>query len=251
MPTTITDYTGGVLYPSALIGDYQPQSIKVDISALSNTQVDAGGYLKPGVLLNQNGGQLSSTASGVAQVETLTPAGTATGAGTALVTVTGALIPGGSKTVPVAYAGTENAAAQAALIVAALGADTDITGNYTVSGTSTVVLTAKVKAANDASLNMAIDVNDVTGATSVTTSANTTAGVDGADTQVPVVTIESIKVAADNSTGLSTATDVLVACAVSGNLNRDVMEDNLGRALTATEISACKGPNSNLSLSLT
>jgi hypothetical protein len=51
------------------------------------------------------------------------------------------------------------------------------------------------------------------------------------------VTIEAIKIAADNATAtLAAATDCFVALGTHGVVNRDIMEDNLGRVLTAAEI---------------
>lgn len=51
------------------------------------------------------------------------------------------------------------------------------------------------------------------------------------------VTLEPIKIAADNVAGtLAAATDCFVAVGTHGTCNRDIMEDNLGRVLTAPEI---------------
>lgn len=51
------------------------------------------------------------------------------------------------------------------------------------------------------------------------------------------VTIEAVKVAAGNAAGdISGATDCFVAVGTHGVVNRDIMEDNLGRVLTAAEI---------------
>lgn len=51
------------------------------------------------------------------------------------------------------------------------------------------------------------------------------------------VSIEPIKIAADNATAtLSAATDCFVALGTHGVINRDIVEDNLGRALTANEV---------------
>lgn len=51
------------------------------------------------------------------------------------------------------------------------------------------------------------------------------------------VTLEPIKIAADNeSATLAAATDCFVALGTHGVVNRDIMEDNLGRVLTAAEI---------------
>jgi hypothetical protein len=51
------------------------------------------------------------------------------------------------------------------------------------------------------------------------------------------VSIEAIKIAADNdSATLAAATDCFVALGTHGLINRDIAEDNLGRAYTAAEI---------------
>jgi hypothetical protein len=74
----------------------------------------------------------------------------------------------------------------------------------------------------------------------------------GITNEVPCVTVEGVKIAADNqSATLTAAADVFVACATTGVLNRDIMEDVLGRVLSSAEIAALNGPNSKLVLSLT
>jgi hypothetical protein len=51
------------------------------------------------------------------------------------------------------------------------------------------------------------------------------------------VSIEAIKIAADNASAtLAAATDCFVALGTHGLINRDIVEDNLGRVLTAAEI---------------
>lgn len=117
----------------------------------------------------------------VAQVETATAAGTVTTAGNASVTVKSALFEA-DEVVAVPVALDDNAAAIALAIRTALAANETIAEHYTVSGDSTaVILTAKVPAANDSSLNIAIDDGSGDGAsegvTTAATSANTTAGV--------------------------------------------------------------------------
>lgn len=77
MPTTITNHSGGELYASALIGEYQTATVKVDVSALTDAQLTLGGYLKPNVVLTLEGTQVSS-ASPTAQIETATVTGTIT-----------------------------------------------------------------------------------------------------------------------------------------------------------------------------
>lgn len=65
------------------------------------------------------------------------------------------------------------------------------------------------------------------------------------------VTPNEVKIAETN-TGLAGITnDPFVAVAFSGSVNRDSMEDNLGRVLTANEIAGLNGVGSSIKLSLT
>lgn len=115
----------------------------------------------------------------IAQVETATAAGTVTTAGNAIVTVTSALFEDDEVIdVPVELDDTANDIALA--IRTALTANTVVSEHFTVSGeTDKIILTAKVPAVNDTTLNIAID-NGVNGAcegiTESATSTNTTAG---------------------------------------------------------------------------
>lgn len=117
----------------------------------------------------------------VQQVETATAAGTVTQAGNAAVTVTSKLF-AEAVAVDVPVEAADDAAAIALAIRTALAADTDISEHFDVSGAAAaVILTAKVPAANDDTLNIAI-ANGVgegasEGVTPAATSANTTAGV--------------------------------------------------------------------------
>jgi hypothetical protein len=117
----------------------------------------------------------------VAQVETATAAGTVTTGGNAAVTVTSALFEEDIVlAVPVELDDAANDIAAA--IRTALAANADIAAHFTVSGESAaVILTAKVPAANDTTLNIAIADGTGEGAsvgvTTAANSANTTAGV--------------------------------------------------------------------------
>ena len=119
----------------------------------------------------------------VAQVETATAAGTVTTTGFGVATVTAAAL-GDASPLDVAFDVVvgDDASAIALAIRTALAADALIAEHFTVSGaTDKVILTAKVPAANDASLNIAIDDGAGEGASAgvstVAASANTTAGV--------------------------------------------------------------------------
>lgn len=117
----------------------------------------------------------------VAQVETATAAGTVSTAGNASVTVKSNLFTADEVvTVPVLL--NDNAAAIALAIRTALAANENVSDNFTVSGaTDKIILTAKVIAANDTTLNIAIADGTGEGAsvgvTTAASSANTTAGV--------------------------------------------------------------------------
>jgi len=129
--------------------------------------------------------------AGAAQVETATAAGTITAAGNASVVVTAAGMTGSPKTISVAVANTDTAATWAGKVRTALAADSAVSALFSVGGTTTaIVLTRKptssytvpggtlnLYAANDATLNIALDNGTCTGITTAGTSANTTAGV--------------------------------------------------------------------------
>lgn len=114
----------------------------------------------------------------VAQVETATAAGTITGSGNASAVITAAGMTNSPKTISVAVLENDVAADWAEKVRAVLAADEDVSAMFTVSGTgASVILTAKIPAANDTSLNIALDNDNCTGITTAATSANTTAGV--------------------------------------------------------------------------
>jgi hypothetical protein len=115
--------------------------------------------------------------SGTKQVETATVVGTITAAGNAKVVVTGALVGDSPKEILVDVALSDNASAIAGKIRSALNI-APITTHYTVGGSGAdITLTAKVEAANDATLNISIENGTCEGITDDTSSANTTAGV--------------------------------------------------------------------------
>lgn len=123
---------------------------------------------------------VAGVAAGVKQVETATVAGTITTAGNVEATVTSALFDG-DRVILVPVEAEDDATAVAGKIRTALAADEVISEHFVVSGTTTaVVLTAKVYAANDATLNIATDNDNSEGLTPSATSDNTTAGVSGA-----------------------------------------------------------------------
>lgn len=149
------------------------------------------------------------TDDGTPQVETATVAGTigASGAGNVTVIITASGLTGSPKTIQVAVANNDTATIVAGKIRAALAADAIINAFFVVSGTGVfVVLTARVGAANDGTLNISIDNGTSTGLTPALTSANTTPGVAG----VSVLTIEAKGPGADYNYAASPAHGVSV-----------------------------------------
>lgn len=112
--------------------------------------------------------------AGNLQIETATIAGTITTAGNATVTVTGLGITGSPVALSVAVALNDSASVVAQKIREAIALNSPISALYSVGGSGTaVVLTARVSAVNDATLNIAFTngtcVGLIPNATSVTT----------------------------------------------------------------------------------
>lgn len=126
-------------------------------------------------------GIVTGTVAGVFQVETATIVAAAgcTTAGDLTVTVTSALVTGSPLAISVPLTLAENTASLvAAEVRSVLGATAAVTAHYTVGGTgATYSLTALVKAADDATLNLAHANDTSAGITTSATSTDTTAGV--------------------------------------------------------------------------
>lgn len=123
-----------------------------------------------------------SISGGTKQVETATAAGNISTSGNLTVTVIAAGSPAlvsPGKAISVAVLDTDDTGAQiAAKIRTALGLDSDVAAFFDVSGASdAIILTAKVAAANDATMNIALANGTSVGLTPAATSANTTPGV--------------------------------------------------------------------------
>lgn len=119
-----------------------------------------------------------ATTAGAKQKETATAVGTITQTGKAVVTVTSALVTGSPLATEVDVAENDTADDWAAKVREALDDVAAITAHYTVGGqNASISLEAKVEAANDATLNIALADGDSAGITEDATSDNTTAGV--------------------------------------------------------------------------
>jgi hypothetical protein len=142
---------------------------------------------------------------GTQQVTTATVVGTigASGGGTLTIIVTSAALTGSPKTYTVTVPNAATAQGCAALIRAALLADTTALGTlYYVGGTGVnITLTQIAMTGNDATLNLSIALGTATGLTAAPTSAATTAGVQ--ETLIPA---QAALVNAANKTGAAAIT---------------------------------------------
>jgi hypothetical protein len=115
---------------------------------------------------------------GTLQAETATVVATITTAGHAKVTITAAGMTGSALDVYVYVDNGDDANAVALKIREELATQVNVTNFFAVSGAGAdVILTAKTKAANDVTMNIAIADDDCVGITAAATSADTTAGV--------------------------------------------------------------------------
>jgi hypothetical protein len=153
--------------------------IEEDPASYTMPDLTAGGTREYGYASQASGISIYETGVGTRQVETATAAGTATTPGDATLTLTASGLSGSPLSILVTLAGTENAAAQAALYRTALRANAVVSAMFEVTGATTaIILTKWAREANDVTLNLAIAAGS-TGITAAPTSANTTAGVVG------------------------------------------------------------------------
>ena len=75
--------------------------------------------------------------------------------------------------------------------------------------------------------------------------------VSGAGQSVYGITIEASKFRVDNTGLAADVTDPIIAVCTSGLVNLDIVEDNLGRALSANELAAFTGGGCRLQLTTT
>lgn len=123
----------------------------------------------------------NGTSNGIATAATSanTTAGHA-GSGNATVIVTSSIVSGSPLTVSVPVVVGDTASTWAGRVRTALNMTTAVTTHFTVSGSSTkIILTAKVAAADDATLNISLADGTSNGITAAPTSEDTAAGVMG------------------------------------------------------------------------
>jgi hypothetical protein len=226
MPLAIKSTEGGLAHaPVFVTGPLATDTVKVDISTLTSDEIDSDGYLKPGV-------PFSSAGVLVAAMTRSTP---------------GSATPGGENTGDGAMgAATGGFGAPSETITLTITSESSNAGGFKVEGSKSGFIgtgnVASAFASDIISFTLAdgsedFDIGD-------TFTWEVTGGTSDA---VYGVTIAPVKVADGNgSTERNAATDCFVAVGTHGVVNRDIMEDNLGRSLTAAEIAGFEQSNITL-----
>lgn len=220
MPMKVSTTAGGDNYANPFIGPIGPiTTLDVDLTDLTNKEVDADGILKPGVPLTKAGELCDTLAiSTIAQGVNAAGGIEAVGNGTVGAATGGYNQP--SETITATFT-TTGATAKANVY----GSKSGYIGELTV-GT--------------AFHSPQINVTAADGATDFTAGNVISWVVTGGDSdKVYGVTVEATKLVDDNGASLTGTYAVVVTTA--GLLNRDIVEDILGRALTATEIAGFAG----------
>lgn len=217
MPFAVrTVRNAGTGYGSPFVdGPRDVEQITVDMSTLTYSsgagEVDADGYIKPGVILNRAGDRITAAEGGQT---TASVAGGAAGDHT----VTG--ITTDDEILEVISENTTS------------GVSTNLTSEFSITGTNTI---------NNA------------GGTSTAGAVLFVRYLDASAEQEACVVIEAVKVPGlsnvSDDTAVQAASDFQLAVARGGLLNLDMIEDNLGRALTGAEKAAVS--QSNLLLTAT
>lgn len=230
MPMIVSSTTGGTNYTSPFVSPVEETlHVKIDISTFNTSEIDADGYLKPGVPVALSTANLG-TRVGIEAV-----AGSAVSAAYSGNTGNGTM---GTVTVS---SGAKAGVYKLTIIEPASDAGTfeveDPDGLVVGTGTVAVAFSA-----GGLAFTLADGATDFVAGDGFNITVTLTGG--GAQTsRIYGVTIEAVKlplavIPATNTTVASETGDCLVAIAVEGVINRDCAEDNLGRAYTAAELAA-------------
>lgn len=229
MPISIQKKAGGLAHaPVFVTGPLATDSVKVDISALSSNEIDADGYLKSGVPFGIGGVLVAA--------QTLSTPGSASydrdDSGTPSNGTVGSI--------------TGRFGAPTETITGTCITEASNAGTFRIEGSKSgyIGIATVAVAFNSAVIGLTIaDGSEDWNAGDIFTIEV----VGGVANKVHGVTVAPVKVAAGNAGGdLSAATNCFVAVGTHGVVNRDVMEDVLGRALTADEVAGFAGSNITL-----
>lgn len=229
MPIAIKHQASGLAHaPVFVTRPLQTDSVKVDISALTAYEVDSQGYLKPGVPFGISGllvAPMTLSVPGSPSYDRDDSGDTSDGT---IGSITGRF-----------GAPTED-------IICTCITEGSNAGTFQVEGTKSgfIGVATVAVAFNSAVIGFTIaDGSEDWNLGDIITIPVT----GGVSDVVHGVTIAPAKVAAGNAGGdLSAAADCFVAVGTHGVVNRDVMEDNLGRPLTADEVAGFAKSNITL-----
>lgn len=219
MPMIVSKTAGGDNYANPFVGPVGPSvAIDCDISLLTTAEVDLYGYIKAGVPLTAAGkligvDTISTIASGVAHQN----AAGSVGNGTIGAATGGFDTPAETITVTMTGSGA----------TAAFSVDGSKSGHIGVGAVGTAFVSQQI--------NFTISDGSTDWAALNTVTYVVTAGVND---RIYGVTIEPTRLGIADNTDANRVGTFAVAVAVSGLVNRDVVEDILGRVLTAAEITA-------------
>lgn len=221
MPITVETTTGGPVYASPFVGPLNHTAkVDVDLSALTSDEIDAKGYLKPGVPLSAAGALIA------ALTKSSPAAAVADGGNTGDGTVSAPVGAYGAPTETVTLTCTQAAANG---------------GTFRVEGDKSGYLGDAVVGVAFDSPVISFTISDGA-ADFIVGDKFTIAVTGGVNDKVRGVTIEPEKVAADNAAGTIAALGTVgIVVGLIGALNRDIVEDNLGRVLTADEVAGFAG----------
>ena len=263
MPMKVTAVAAaGEVHPNPFVGPVNHTAVvRADVSDLSSYEVDSLGYLKPGVFLTR-AGQLVEPEAALLTIATLAISVTAEKFKTTTTSLS--RIAG----VPVSKAAEDNLVFSAAHVIAldkygiiviqmnAAGTVSTLVPGATQTtpmtyATAALALAAKPEVADDhvelghiAIFNdgtaWTANTDDLTDASDVVTAAFVDATPTTAErniTRTYGVVVEAVQVATGNTDALlDAATDIDVAIATICQVNRDIIEDCLGRALNSGEL---------------
>lgn len=238
MPLDVVTTAGGTNYTNPFVhGPRDVTHLKLDTSTLTTDEVDASGYLKPGVVLDMDGARVG----GETPAGTATPAAAAGNVGNGVFTIDG--------TTPLLTGAQEGVYRVVMVEAVADGGRFVVMDPYGVmvgQGAVGSTFASQIKFA------IADGATDFKAGDSFTVTVAFTAGGD-ANAFAYGVTFEAIKLPGrtDNASLSSDTTDPLIAVATAGLINRDIAEDNLGRAYSAAELAALNNGRSGFKLTTT
>lgn len=220
MPLLVKTFPGGAAYGSPFVGQMGPVAqIDVNIANLTTAEVDTNGRIKPGIPLTKGGALLGTAAASTHGAAVAAGGNTGNGTIGSITSGTGDFAP--TETITILM--------------------TDAT-HFSVSGSKSGLIGTGVAGTGFTSpvINLTLTAG---GTAMVAGDSFTIAATQGASDVLYGVTIEAIKLVADNTSGNRTGT-FTIGVATGGLVNRNLIENILGRTLTDQEVIGFSGGGS-------